>query len=72
MEQLIKDKLDTMQDDITLIKKILTGNGSPESGVIVRLDRIEQIQKRKTKVFWTTLAAAITGAIGFVFEKWGK
>ena len=46
-----------------MLNQLLTGNGTPEQGVIVRLDRIEQNQQR-TSWFGRTLVASIIGGIG--------
>lgn len=39
-------QLDRIESTISDIKVILTGNSKPERGLIIRVDRLEQIQRR--------------------------
>jgi len=57
--------LDLILGEIKTIKTLLTGNGEPERGIIVRLDRIETKQKRISKAAGLVLGilATVIGAI---------
>ena len=52
-------KLETMSKQVTDIHTAFFGNGSPEKGVPVRLDRLEVSQRRRDKAFWVTFTAAV-------------
>lgn len=65
----MRDEFDQLCKDVSYIKHVLTGNGTPERGVIVRLDRIEQTEKSRSR--WA--GAAIVAAIGAVVTAaWSK
>lgn len=51
-----------VRDDVKTVKELLTGNGTPEKGIIVRLDRVEVAQKRYKFVIATLFAAFATAA----------
>lgn len=48
--------------------KILTGNGEPEKGLVVRIDRVEQDHKTQSKWFWVLVPSAITGLVSAVWH----
>lgn len=50
------------------IEKVLSGEGDTP-GMVVRVDRVEQTQKRQGKAFWLLLAA-VAGALAKAFIKW--
>lgn len=52
--------------DVKTVKELLTGNGSPEKGIVVRLDRVEVAQKRHRFVIATIFTAFATAAAGAV------
>lgn len=52
----------TMREDIADIKELLTGNGDPSKGIIVRVDRLEQ--KGESTTWWTR--AALGGVVGSI------
>lgn len=52
-----------IRHDVKLCLKLLTGNGSPETGVVVRLDRLEQA--RKSQKWWG--AFVLPSVFGLVF-----
>lgn len=53
--------------DVTEIKKILTGDGEPDKGLVVRHDRLERTVGAMVKTFWIFLSAIVTpGAIGAI------
>lgn len=76
--QIIKDSkteiTETKQDLINL-KKIIIGNGNPESSIIFRLQKVEnteknciitQIKDKITLVIITAIASAIVGIINII------
>jgi hypothetical protein len=48
------------------ITEILTGNGAPDKGLIIRFDRIEQESKRRNVWLKTAISAAVASVIGVV------
>lgn len=48
---------------IDRVEKLLTGNGDPEKGFIVKLDRLIQTVGVQKKFFWMLVAAVVTGAV---------
>lgn len=67
MTQEEKTCLSSILEKVEKIEKILTGNGSPEKGMIVRIDRLEQWQKIRTWAVCTLAGAIATGAATYVF-----
>lgn len=66
MSSLLEEKIDNLTEKVSLLNKLLTGNGDPEKGVIVRLDRVEQTQGRQRKFIWAIVGAVITQAVSTV------
>jgi len=60
LKVVVSEAIEPLREDVKLIKHLLTGNGAPEKGVLMRMDRLEQIEKSRAKAVW----AAITAAIG--------
>ena len=60
----MKEQLDRIESEVVAVKHLLTGNGTPERGIIVRVDRLEQSDK--TRSWWTRTAAAagVTALVG--------
>ena len=58
--------LSEIRHDVKLCLHLLTGNGDPSSGVVVRLDRLEQ--SRKAQKWWSgfLVPAGIGAAMGAV------
>jgi hypothetical protein len=53
----IEVHLTQLSEQLTLMTGLLVGaNGSP--GIVVRLDRLEQSEGRRTKLVWLALGAA--------------
>lgn len=53
-----------LKEDVTLMRNVLTGNGSPSNGIIVRMDRAEQFIQSARKFIWILIGASLTpGAI---------
>lgn len=61
-------KLDLIHDEVKEIKLLLNGNGSPEKGLIVRVDRVEQRLKIYRWVGMTVFAAIASAAALWVFK----
>lgn len=63
------NKLDSLQDSLDTLTQIMTGNGDPSKGLIVRVDRLEQSANIARKVFWILFGALITPASigGFIW-----
>lgn len=59
-----------VREDVKTVKELLTGNGTPEKGLIVKVDRLESAKKRLTfvvatlfTVFATATASAVVWAL---------
>ncbi len=63
----LKEQMKSVSEDVRTIKSIMTGNGDPSKGFIVRLDRLEQDKRFWDKVINACIAAAI--ALGFSYWK---
>jgi len=59
-------EFDALNERLDRLEKLLTGNGTPERGVIVRLDRLEQSEARRTWWSRTACGASLTAVIGAV------
>jgi chromosome segregation ATPase len=60
----LNDKLDRVGQDVKVILEMLTGNGEPSKGLIVRQDRLEQTVSRWAKLITIALGTAITALVG--------
>jgi hypothetical protein len=60
-----------LEKKIDSVIALLTGNDRPELGVIVRLDRLEQNEKRRNWWVRATAGAWITTACAFIGSKLG-
>ena len=60
-------KLDDINSQLREITHLLTGNGNPDKGIIVRLDRLEQNESRRVWLLRTAIAASIA-AIATAFK----
>lgn len=52
-------KLDGVTEDVKRCEKLLSGNGDPEKGVIVQLDRVKQTLATQKKFTWAFLTAIV-------------
>lgn len=68
---LILRKLDELNKKIERLSDYIDGNGSPERGIIVRLDRLEQSEQKRSWLLKTTIAAAL-GALASSIITWFK
>lgn len=58
IRQILREELEPLRLEIKSTKELLTGNGTPEKGIIVRVDRIEQ--SGKSQKYWFRFIAALT------------
>lgn len=76
-------ELRAIHTKLEILEKLMTGNGSPERGVIVRLDRLEQNQvdnlevrlnsleqAEERRVFWTrtTLTSSVVAVVASLWS----
>lgn len=74
MTETMPDWARELRSDVKLCLQYLTGNGNPERGVIVRLDRIEQSRKAARwwgGVFLPAGVGVIGGIVGSLFRARG-
>jgi hypothetical protein len=57
-----------MHAKLTITTEILTGNGTPEKGLVVRLDRVEQNHATQSRWFWVIIPATLTGLASAVWN----
>ena len=55
-----------LQSDVSAIKKHIDGGSEPATGLLMRVDRIEQREIRNSKIAQTALGFALTAIGGFV------
>lgn len=58
-------RLDMLQDSVDDIKAMVTGNGNPGSGLLIRVDRMEQFVASAKKLVWLLIGAAVTPGVLF-------
>lgn len=61
-------KLECLEDQVQSVKKLLTGNGHPEDGVILRLDRTERTVSGLRKIFWVIVVAVAAVAVDYFLK----
>jgi hypothetical protein len=79
----VKDRLEQMGEKIQSIEHILTGNGTPERGILIRVDRLEQkniedmavridrLEQREKSRIWL-LRASIAASLAAIAEGIGS
>ena len=55
----LESKLDQAIDSIDKLNALMTGNGNPANGIIVRFDRVEQ----KVKWIWAAIGVALVAIV---------
>ena len=76
----ITDSLDAQKEDMSIIKqrldscnlgcsKTLFGNGSPEKGLVVRTDRIEQKIGLQSKILFILIPLFFGAVIDYIFKR---
>jgi hypothetical protein len=58
--------LDAIYAKVCKLEHLLTGNGTPERGIIVRVDRLEQTTKFGWKLFWLVLGTFMSTLVAIV------
>ena len=53
---------------IASIDHHITGGKTPEKGIIVRLDRIEQTEKRRSRFIGLAISTAVTSAVASIWS----
>ena len=70
--QRMQDLVDGIAADVKECRKILAGTPEkPASGMVVRLDRLEQSEKRRSKLTWSAAGAAVVATIAAVSRHFG-
>ena len=64
----ILQKLDALRSTQLEMKTILTGNGDPTKGLVLKVDRLEQDEKRRTWMTRSILVAVIGLIAKSLFE----
>lgn len=70
-DETTKVVLKQISDDVRTIKYLLTGNGESHKGLVVRVDRLEQTEKRRGWTMKATLGAMIVAAVAAVAKAMG-
>lgn len=60
---LLRQDIAKLSDDVRGVTHLLTGDGTPEKGVIVRLDRLEQDNQRRENLAKTAIGGAIAASV---------
>lgn len=68
----VDEKVDKLCDTVTKLERILTGNGNPEKGMVLRVVNLESGAKTRTRLLWAIFVAAITSAMALVFAILGS
>jgi hypothetical protein len=66
--EVIAEKLDRISDQLEHIDLILTGNGDPSKGLVVRVDRLEQKEVVRSKQLWAVWTAIIGGGVASLWK----
>ena len=56
--------IERVEEKVDLLLKLMTGNGDPSKGIVVRFDRVEQ----KMKWIWTSLSLAGIGIAKMIYD----
>lgn len=59
-------EFERIHERLDLVLELLQGNGTPEKGLVVRVDRLEQSKKTRDKV----IGAATVAAVGALIKSW--
>lgn len=57
-----------VMERLTRIEHLLTGNGNPEKGIIVRVDRLEQNESRRAKYVGAAVGSAIAAVAAALWK----
>lgn len=64
--QSLCDNVNELTEKHEVLTHLLTGNGSPERGLIVRVDRIEQDAKHREVWLKAAIGSSVAATIGLV------
>lgn len=57
--QLLRQEFKNLSEEVRKTNHLITGNGTPERGIIVRLDRVEQQNKTIARISWSAATAVV-------------
>lgn len=66
---MLDDQLTRIEKKIDRLDQLITGGDSPHSGIIVRVDRIEQAEQRRNVWTMAAIGASATAVVSAAF-KW--
>jgi len=61
----VKDKQDSMADDITKIKEAVY---NPDSGLYARLRELESWKETSTRIIWMIITAVVTLSVATIYK----
>ncbi|MBI1371822.1 MAG: hypothetical protein GC159_24120 [Phycisphaera sp.] len=64
-DESIQKELDGINRKLDRLDEAVRGNGKP--GILIRLDRLEQIAKRQAKLIWLIVGAVVTAVASGAF-----
>lgn len=65
----VENRLQGIEDQLSTLNKLLLGNGDPSSGIVVRLDRVEQEAGNKKYWLGNVVLIAMSSTIGILVER---
>jgi predicted GTPase len=66
----MEKKLDTIGSDIRELRVALVGEpNSDKASIMLRLDRLEQSEKLKSKIIWAIVGVGGPAILGLIFER---
>lgn len=68
IEERLENKLNSFSEALNRIEHLLTGNGTPERGILIRIDRLEQRAFDQQKRTGYAVAAACAAFAGIVVQ----
>ena len=57
-----------IRDEVRRLNHLITGNGKPETGLLIRVRDLELTERRRGKVLWTAVTALVGAA---AMTAWG-
>ncbi len=72
---ILVEEVKYMRGDLKCLTELLTGNGAPERGLVVRVDRLERQVKNNDRwidrIISAVIAALVAAGFGFLFPHRG-
>lgn len=65
-QELLNDRLGNIDKSLEKLQHNLSGNG--EDGLFIRIDRLEQSERRRSRLTWIAIAAAVAALLPALFE----